>query len=175
VRAFSLNGYESTTIDDRVIQALGPDVALARRESSTWDAPAMSVDIEWTSVLPDSSVRVRRGGSDEWRRSIVADGFRGDALIYRRDESDPDPVTPFQAATAAERAAKVARLVRHWKHEFSMFAIALIGQPVFAPLDASYEGQRSVAGRPCDVLRLQSSDGSAATLAVDAARTCRSS
>jgi hypothetical protein len=108
VRAFSLNGYESTTIDDRVIQALGPDVALARRESSTWDAPAMSVDIEWTSVLPDSSVRVRRGGSDEWRRSIVADGFRGDALIYRRDESDPDPVTPFQAATAAERAAKVA-------------------------------------------------------------------
>src|SRR4030095_11146260 len=97
VRAFSLNGYESTTIDDRVIQALGPDIALARRESCTWDAPAMSVDIEWNSVLPDSSVRVRRGGSDEWRRSIVADGFRGDALIYRRDESDPDPVTPFQA------------------------------------------------------------------------------
>lgn len=176
VRAFSVSGYESVDMDPRAARALGPDIALSDHRASVtggdpgkWTRLPGNVDIEWTAALPDSAVRVRRMPSPEWGRgTVTTDGFRGDALIDRY-EGDGAILSPVQAGTPAQRAAAEAEVLRRRKREFSMLAMALIGQAGFDSPDMSYDAQRSVAGRPCDVLRLRWSDGTSATLAVDAA------
>jgi hypothetical protein len=153
-------------------QALGGDAAIAAvtafsisgHDSSDGGAGA---DVEWFALLPDNFVHVRRVSS-QWFHAVETDGFRGDALIHRREADTPYPETT-SPATPAEQAARDARAVRDGKHDFSRRAIALIGVPAVDPLDVSYDGQRSVAGRLCDLLRLRSSDGYTATFAVDAA------
>jgi len=156
-------------------QALGGDAALAAvqafavsgSESHNIEGHLSSASIEWTAALPDSFVRVRRlvtpVGSD-----VMASGFRGDARISRHDSDFPLPPDP-SGDTPAQRAAHDAIVVRNLKHEFSRFAIALVGIPAVDPLDVAYEAQRAVGGKTCDVLRLRASDGYTALLAVDTA------
>src|SRR5262245_33142710 len=80
-------------------QALGGDAALAAVNAfsvsgseSRHVAGDMGADIEWMALLPDSFVRVRRPSS-QWVNAVETDGFRGDALIHRREADMPYPET----------------------------------------------------------------------------------
>jgi len=157
-------------------QALGGDAAIAAvqafsvsgTESHNFGGRGSSEDLEWTVALPDSVVRVRRMSTPP-SGDVMISGFRGDARILRLKSDLPHPPDRFASDTPEQRAARDADTVRYLKHDFSRFAIALIGIPAVDPLEASYLVQRTVAGRKCDVLQLRSTDGYTATLAVDAA------
>lgn len=157
-------------------QAIGGDAAIAAiqafsvsgTESHNFGGHVSSASLEWMVVLPDNVVRVRRM-SMPFGSDMMASGFRGDARILRRDSDIPYPPEPDQADTPAQRAARDAAAVRYQKHDFSRFAIPLIGIPAVDPVDVSHEAQRLIAGKMCDVLRLRASDGYSAALAIDVA------
>ena len=157
-------------------QALGGDAAIAAvqafsvsgTESHNFGGHVSSASLEVMVVLPDSFLRVRRM-STPLGNDMMASGFRGDARIQRRASDLPYPPDPFQGETPDQRAARDAAFVRYLKHDFSRFAIALIGIPAVDPLDVSHEAQRLIGGKMCDVLRLRASDGYSAALAVDVA------
>src|SRR5262245_43687473 len=157
-------------------QAIGGDAAIAAiqafsvngTESHNFGGHVSSASLEWMVVLPDSFLRVRRM-STPVGNDMMANGFRGDARILRRSSDFPYPPDPSQADTPDQRAARDAAAVRYLKHDFSRFAIPLIGVPAADPLDVSHEAQRLIAGKMCDVLRLRASDGYSAALAIDVA------
>jgi len=157
-------------------QALGGDAAITAvqafsvsgSESHNFDGNLSSLSIEWTAVLPDRFVRVRRLSMPIGADEVTTDGFRGDSRIRRHVGQLPVPPDPFQGDTPDQRTAREARSVRNLKREFSRVTVAL-GMPAADPLDVSYEAQRTVGGKVCDVLRFRASDGYTATLAVDAA------
>jgi hypothetical protein len=158
-------------------QALGGDAAIAAvhtfsvsgsEQHSIPNGPTSSAMIEWFCELPDRFVRVRRT-STPWGENVDAAGFSADVRISRRDVSSPMPPDPFANDTPAQKAERDKRVVRNLRHEFSRFAIAMIGIPAVDPLDVAYAGSQTAEGKQYDVLALRSSDGYEAQLWVDSA------
>jgi hypothetical protein len=157
-------------------QALGGDAAIAAvqafsvsgSESRELNGHPLTADIEWLCRLPDRFVKVRRvatsGGQD-----VRTNGFNADALIYRHQSDARYQPELFEHETPDERVEREKQSVRNLKHEFSRFAIAMIGIAAVDPLDASAEAQQKSDSKVLDVVALRSSDGYEARLYVDAA------
>ena len=155
-------------------QALGGDAAIAAlhtfsasgsEEKAFPGGPRVGGGIEWFCELPDRFVQVRRN-STPWGDNVDASGFNGDVHISRRDSSVPMP-DPFANDSPDQKAEREKRAVRDLRHEFSRFAIALMGIPAVDPQDVSYAATQTVDGKQCDVLALRSSDGYEARLWID--------
>lgn len=157
-------------------QALGGDAAIAGvqafsaagSESRNLNGHTSGADVEWICQLPDRFIRVRRLPTLRGE-TVETDGFNGDARIHSRESDMAYPPDAFQNDTPDQRAERERRAVLNLKHDFSRFAIAMIGQPSIDPLDAAVEPPQTIEGKRLDVLALRSADGYEARLYVDSA------
>jgi hypothetical protein len=158
-------------------QALGGDAAIAAVQAFSVDGMetrtiadhSASSNVEFTCVMPDRCVKVRRVPDPFGGETIETYGFNGDVHIRRRASSIPYPPDPFANETPDQKAARARRAVLASKHEFARLVIGMLGAAAFDPSDVSYGGREPFDGKTADVLLLHAADGSDARLFVDVA------
>lgn len=176
IAAVSQPAPDAARVLGEMRHALGGDAALAGvqtfsvtgTETRTVAGHQFGGDVELLCALPDRFVRIRRSSGPFNSVITEASGVSGDALIRRRDSSLPYPPDPGANDTASQRAKRERRSVLLSKHEFARVAIALVGQAAGDPAPISAEMPEVLDGTPVNVLLLQSPDGYAARLFVDA-------